>query len=142
MPGRYAKRGNSVSELPLSGRILLQCELDRATVPLKIAALGPSPGQASGDGLRCFSTLRTRLPERDEHNTPLPSSKTQAQREAELSQLNGKLYTLAKAQFDKSCPAVANGPAESVVRPQTTSAVGLSRRRLPLKPRAISPRSK
>jgi len=42
--------------------------------------------------------------------------KTQAQREAELTQLNGKLYTVAKAQFDKQCPAVANGPAGSVVR--------------------------
>jgi hypothetical protein len=61
--------------------------------------------------------LRTRLlAERDDLNTPLPSSKTQAQREAELTQLNGKLFTVAKAQFDKSCPAVATGPAGSVVR--------------------------
>ncbi len=38
------------------------------------------------------------------------------QREGELTQLNGKLYTVAKAQFDKQCPAVASGPAGSVVR--------------------------
>ena len=34
----------------------------------------------------------------------------------ELTQLNGKLYTVEKAQFNKGCPAVANGPAGSVVR--------------------------
>ena len=39
-----------------------------------------------------------------------------AEREAKLTQLNGKLYTVAKVQSDKSCPAVANGPAGSVVR--------------------------
>ena len=37
-------------------------------------------------------------------NTPLLSSNTDAEREAELTQLNGKLYTVVKAQFDKSCP--------------------------------------
>jgi len=41
---------------------------------------------------------------------------TDAKREAERTQLNGKLYTVAKAQFDKSCPAVATGPTGSVVR--------------------------
>ena len=30
--------------------------------------------------------------------------------------LNGKLYTVAKAQFDRQCPAVATGPTGSVVR--------------------------
>ncbi len=35
------------------------------------------------------------------------ASMTEAQRDAELTQLNGKLYRVAKAQFDKSCPAVA-----------------------------------
>ena len=32
------------------------------------------------------------------------------------TQLNGKLYTVAKAQFDRQCPAVATGPTGSVVR--------------------------
>ena len=41
---------------------------------------------------------------------------TEAQREAELTQLNGKLYTVAKAQFDKQCPAVVTGATGSVVR--------------------------
>ena len=35
---------------------------------------------------------------------------------AELPKLNGNLYTVAKAQFDKKCPAVATGPTGSVVR--------------------------
>jgi hypothetical protein len=49
-------------------------------------------------------------------NTPLLSSKTDAQREAELTQVNRKLYTMANAQSDKSCPLVANAPPSSVVR--------------------------
>jgi hypothetical protein len=48
-------------------------------------------------------------------NTPRLSSKTETEREAELTQVNGKLYTIAKAQSDNSCPLVANAPA-SVVR--------------------------
>ena len=35
---------------------------------------------------------------------------TDAEREAELTQLNGKLYTVEKAQFAKSCPLFANAP--------------------------------
>ncbi len=49
------------------------------------------------------------LAERDDLNTP-QLSKTDAEREAELTQLNGKLYTVTKAQFDMKCPAVATGP--------------------------------
>ena len=56
------------------------------------------------------------LAERDDLNAPFLSSKTQAQREGELTQLNGELYTVAKAQFDKQCRAMANGPMGSVVR--------------------------
>jgi hypothetical protein len=40
--------------------------------------------------------------------TPLLSSNTDAEREAELTRLNGKLYTVAKVQSDKSCPLIAN----------------------------------
>jgi hypothetical protein len=35
------------------------------------------------------------------------SSNTDAEREAETTQVNGKLYTIAKVQSDKSCPLVA-----------------------------------
>jgi hypothetical protein len=56
------------------------------------------------------------LAERDDLKSPLLSSNTDAGREAELTQLNGKLYTVAKAQFDKRCPAVANGLAGPVVQ--------------------------
>jgi hypothetical protein len=64
-----------------------------------------------------LNTERTRLlAERDDLNTPLLSSNTDSQREAELTQLNGKLYAIAKVRSDKSCPLVANAPPSSVVR--------------------------
>jgi hypothetical protein len=66
------------------------------------------------DGL---SAERARLlAVRADLNTPSLSSKTDAQREAEITQVNGKLYAIAKVQSDKSCPAVANVPPSSVVR--------------------------
>ena len=39
-----------------------------------------------------------------------------AEREAALKQLNASLYTVAKAQSDKSCPAIANAVPSWVVR--------------------------
>ena len=78
---------------------------------------GPTPDQPQEMDCDALNAENVRLlAERDELNTPLPSSKTQAQREAELTQLNGKLFTVAKAQFDKGCPAVANASPSSVVR--------------------------
>jgi hypothetical protein len=53
---------------------------------------------------------------RDELNKPQLSSRVDAERETELTQVNGKLYTVAKAEFDKSCPAVADAPSSLVVR--------------------------
>jgi hypothetical protein len=47
-------------------------------------------------------------------NTPLLPSNTDAEREAELTKLNGKLYTVEKAQFNKGCPAVASASSSSV----------------------------
>ena len=78
---------------------------------------GPAPDQPQDISCESLNAERARLlAERDDLSTPFLSSKTQAQREAELTRLNGKLYTVEKAQFDKQCPAVANGSAESVVR--------------------------
>jgi hypothetical protein len=63
-----------------------------------------------------LNTEKTRLlAVRADLDTPLRSN-TDPQREAELTQLNGKLYTMAKVQSDKSCPLVANTPPSSVVR--------------------------
>jgi len=78
----------------------------------------PAPEQPQETSCAGRNAERVRLlAERDDLTTPLRSSlTTKAQRDAELTQLNGKLYTLAKAQFDKSCLAVANGLAGSVVR--------------------------
>jgi hypothetical protein len=59
---------------------------------------------------------RTRLlAVRADLNTPLLSSKTD-EREAELMQVNGKLYTIAKVQSDKTRPLVAIAPPSTVVR--------------------------
>ncbi len=59
---------------------------------------------------------RTRLlAERDDLTTPSLSSNADTGRDAKGTQLNGKLYTVAKAQFDKGCPTVANGSASQPV---------------------------
>jgi len=55
------------------------------------------------------------LAELDELNTPLLSSKTEAERDAEITQVNRKFYAIAKVQSDKRCPAMANVPPSSVV---------------------------
>jgi hypothetical protein len=82
----------------------------------KLPSLGGPPEQPQEMDCDALRMERTRLlAERDDLNTPL-LSKTDAERDAELTQLNGKLYTVAKAQFDKSCPAVANRPTGSVMR--------------------------
>ena len=46
------------------------------------------------------------LAERDDLNKP-QLSMTDAEREAELTRMNGKFYTIAKPQSDKSYPLVA-----------------------------------
>ncbi|HUJ38795.1 MAG TPA: hypothetical protein VLW88_14095 [Hyphomicrobium sp.] len=84
---------------------------------VKLPMLGGPPEQHQGMDCDALNAEKARLlAERDDLNAPFFSSKTQAQREGELTQLNGKLYTVAKAQFDKQCPAVADGSAGSVVR--------------------------
>ena len=77
---------------------------------------GPAPDQPQDISCESLNAEKARLlAERDDLNTP-QLSMTDAQREAALTQLNGKLYTVAKAQFDRQCPTVANGSAGSVVR--------------------------
>ncbi len=67
---------------------------------------GPAPDQPQDISCDALNAEKARLlAERDDLKSPLRSSSmTEAQRDAELTQLNGKLYTVAKAQFDKSCP--------------------------------------
>jgi hypothetical protein len=84
---------------------------------VKIPALGVPPEQYQDMNCDGLNAERTRLlAVRADLHTPLLSSKTEAQREAELTRVNGKLYTIAKAQSDKSCPLIANAGASSVVR--------------------------
>ncbi len=79
---------------------------------------GPAREQPQDISCESLNAEKARLlAERDDLKSPLRSSSmTEAQRDAELIRLNGKLYAVAKAQFDKQCPAVANGSASSVVR--------------------------
>ena len=78
---------------------------------------GPPPDQPQEMDCDALNAERTHLlAERDDLKSPLLSPKTQAQREAELTQLNGKLFTVERALWEKSCPAVADTPAGSVVR--------------------------
>ncbi len=72
---------------------------------------GPAPEQPQDISCEGLNAERARLlAARDDLKSPLLSSNTDAGREAELTQLNGRLYMVAKAQFDKRCPAVANAP--------------------------------
>jgi hypothetical protein len=83
---------------------------------LKIPVIAVPSEQYPDMNCDALNAERTRLlGVRADLNTPVRSN-TDAQRQAELTQLNGKLYTIAKAQSDKSCPLVANAGASSVVR--------------------------
>jgi len=74
---------------------------------------GPPPDQPQE--MDCDALRMERARERDDLNKP-QLSMTDAEQEAELTQLNGKLYTVQKAQFNKSCPLVADAPPSAVVR--------------------------
>ena len=91
--------------------------LAACSTSVKLPSLGgPPPGQPQEMDCDALNAENARLlAEKADLNTPL-LSKTETQRDAELTQLNGKLYTVAKAQFDKQCPAVATGATGSVVR--------------------------
>ena len=92
--------------------------LAACSMPPKLPSLGgPAPDQHRDVTCDALNAEHTRLlAERDDLNSPQISSRADAEREAKLTKLNGKLYTVAKAQFDKGCPAVADGPSSSVVR--------------------------
>ena len=84
---------------------------------VKIPAAEIPPGQYQDMNCDARNTERTSLLiEREDLNAPLLSSKTDAQRDTELTRVKGKVYTIAKAQSDKSCPLIANAPPSSVVR--------------------------
>jgi len=83
---------------------------------VKLPSLGgPAPDQPQDVSCEALNAERTRLlAQRDDLNKP-QLSVTDAEREAMRAQLNGKLYTVEKAQFNEGCPAVANA-SPSVVR--------------------------
>jgi hypothetical protein len=100
--------------MALAGVSTLALGVTACSLPVKMPALGVPPDQdMNSDAL---NAERTRLlAVRADLNTPLLSSNTD-EREAELTRVNVKLYTIAKVQSDKSCPFVANAPPSSVVR--------------------------
>ena len=67
---------------------------------------GPPPDQPQDISCESLNAERTRLlAERDDLKSPLRSSSmTEAQRDAELTRLNGKLYTVAKAPIRHEVP--------------------------------------
>jgi hypothetical protein len=86
-------------------------------MPVKIHEAEIPPEQYPDMNCDALNTERTRLlGVRADLNAPSLSSKTDAQRDAEITQVNGKLYAIAKVQSAKSCPLVAGAWPSSVVR--------------------------
>jgi hypothetical protein len=92
--------------------------LAACSASVKLPSLGgPTPDQPQELDCAALNAENVRLlAEKADLKSPLPSLNIDAEREAKLKLVNGKLYTVAKAKFDKSCPTVANGPTGSVVR--------------------------
>ena len=91
--------------------------LAACSMPVKILEAEIPPEQYPDMNCDALNTERTRLvAERADLKSPLLSSKTEAERDSEITQVNGKLYTIAKVQSDKSCPLVANTPPSAVVQ--------------------------
>jgi hypothetical protein len=89
--------------------------LAACSMPVKFPTLGVPPAQYQDMNCAALNAERTRLlAERDELKSPLRSPNTDTEREAEVTQLNGKVYTVAKALSDKSCPLDA--PPSSPMR--------------------------
>ena len=96
---------------------VLALSLAACSTSVKMPALGSPPEQHQEMDCDALNAERTRLlAERDDLKSPLLSSNTDAELEAELTKLNGKFFTVEKAQFNKGCPAVANASPASVMR--------------------------
>ena len=90
--------------------------LAACSMPVKFPTLGVPPEQHQDMNCNALSAENTRLlNRRDELKSPLLPTNTDTGREAEVTQLNSKLYTVAKALSDKSCPLAASAPP-SVMR--------------------------
>ena len=95
---------------------VLALSLAACSMP-KLPSLGGPPEQPQEMDCAALNRERTRLvAERADLKSPLLSSNTDAELEAELTKLNGKFFTVEKAQFNKGCPAVANASPASVMR--------------------------
>ena len=106
------KRGQSV----VCGALALGLAGCSSSVKLPTLGGPPEQRQEMGDCDALNAEKARLLAERDDLTTPLLPSNADTGREAKVPELNGKLYTVAKAQFDKECPTAATGPTGSVVR--------------------------
>jgi hypothetical protein len=95
---------------------LLALGLAACSMPVKILQAEILPEQYQDMNCDALNAERMRLlAVRADLDTPLRSN-TDAQREAELTQVNGKLYAIAKVRSDKSCPLTAGAWPSSAVR--------------------------
>src|SRR5450755_3024556 len=86
--------------------------LAACSMRVKFPALGVPPEQHQDMNCDALNAESTRLlAERDELKSPLLPTNTDTEREAEVTQLNGKLYAVAKAQSDKRCPLALGDPS-------------------------------
>jgi hypothetical protein len=91
--------------------------LGACSMPAQISSAEVPPDQPQDMDCDALNAEWARLlAVRADLKSPLLSANTDAEREAELTKLNGKLFTVAKAQSDKSCPLVAGAWPSSVVR--------------------------
>jgi hypothetical protein len=96
---------------------MLALGLAACSMPVKISEAEIPPEQYQDLNCDALNTERTRLlAVRDDLNAPSLSSKADTQREAETTQVNGRLYVIAKVQSGKSCPLIAGAWPSSVVR--------------------------
>jgi hypothetical protein len=81
-------------------------------MPVKLPALGVPPAQYQDMNCDALNTGRMRLlAQREELNKLQLSSEADGERQAELTRLNNKLYTVAKTEFGKCCPVALGDPS-------------------------------
>ena len=96
--------------------MVLMLSSDACSMPKLPSLGGPASDQPQEMDCAALNAEKARLLAEREDLNKRPLSSTDAEREADLKQVNGKLYTVAKAQFDRKCPAMATGATGSVLR--------------------------
>jgi hypothetical protein len=101
----------------ISTSVLFVLGLAACSMPAVIPTAEVSPDQYQDMNCELLKAEKTRLlAQRADLRTPLLSSQSEAEREGELTHVNGRLYAIVKVQSDKNCPLVASAWSSSVVR--------------------------